>query len=188
MDPFAEYLRELAQAVAKGDATEHTHRPALKALLQSLDDGVTATNEPKRIACGAPDFVLTRRQTRVGYVEAKDVGTNLDTIKRDSERREPASDDGKQLKRYRDSLGNLLLTDYLDFRWFVDGTQRAAARLASPQATGKLSIEDEGVEKVSDLLQSFYALRVPSVGTPKELAERMARLSAMVRGLNCFCV
>src|SRR5947208_13163195 len=98
MDPFAEYLRELAQAVAKGDATEHTHRPALKALLQSLDDGVTATNEPKRIACGAPDFVLTRRQTRVGYVEAKYVGTNLDTIKRDSERREPASDDGKQLK------------------------------------------------------------------------------------------
>ena len=38
-----------------GNATEHTCRPAFKALVESLGKNVCATNEPKRVACGAPD-------------------------------------------------------------------------------------------------------------------------------------
>jgi len=55
------YLRAINQAYGRGDATEHTHRPTLKALIEALDGKVTATNEPKRIACGAPDIVVSRR-------------------------------------------------------------------------------------------------------------------------------
>ncbi len=47
-DPFKTYLQDLQTALAGGDATEHTHRPALKALLEALEPGVTATNEPKK--------------------------------------------------------------------------------------------------------------------------------------------
>jgi hypothetical protein len=46
------YLTTIENALKGGNATEHTHRPALKALLESLDLRITATNEPKRIACG----------------------------------------------------------------------------------------------------------------------------------------
>jgi hypothetical protein len=35
------------------------------------------TNEPARVACGAPDYVLTRKDIPVGYVEAKDIGVDL---------------------------------------------------------------------------------------------------------------
>jgi len=34
-DPFKIYLQALQSALAAGDATEHTHRPALKGLLES---------------------------------------------------------------------------------------------------------------------------------------------------------
>ena len=54
------YRRQIERELKQGDATEHTHRPALKALIESLAPGVTATNEPKRVACGAPDFSLTQ--------------------------------------------------------------------------------------------------------------------------------
>jgi hypothetical protein len=60
MEPSAAYLKALSSALAKGDATEHTHRPALKTYLESLAPGLTATNEPRRIACGAPDYIITR--------------------------------------------------------------------------------------------------------------------------------
>ena len=40
-DPFKQYLTSLQTALAAGDATEHTHRPALKALLEALEPGVT---------------------------------------------------------------------------------------------------------------------------------------------------
>src|SRR5450756_824930 len=94
-DGFAAYLAAVGADLARGMATEHTHRPALKTLIEAQEQGLIATNEPSRIECGAPDFIVTRRDLPVGYIEAKDVGTSLD----DAERSE-------QLGRYRDSLSN----------------------------------------------------------------------------------
>ena len=170
--PLREYVRQIERALQRGDATEHTHRPAMKAFLETVESGVTATNEPKRVECGAPDFVVSRGQTTVGYVEAKDVGTSLDEASKTD-----------QLKRYRESLGNLVLTNYIEFRWFVDGAERGSARLGGVTAAGKVVFDKTGAEAVLGLLEGFYALRVPSVGTPKELAERMARLARMTRDL-----
>jgi len=90
-----EYIERIARRYASGITTEHSFRGDLQALIESLAD-ITATNEPKRIECGAPDYVLTRRDIPVGYIEAKDVGVDLD---------------GKNLKeqfdRYRNALDNL---------------------------------------------------------------------------------
>ena len=57
VESIQEYLRAIEKAEAVGNATEHTHRPALKALIEGLPQGVTATNEPTHIECGAPDIV-----------------------------------------------------------------------------------------------------------------------------------
>ena len=77
---FAQYFRAVQKNISHGDATEHTHRPALKALLEMVSLGITATNEPKRIACGAPDFSITKKKIPLGHIEAKDIGVNLDEM------------------------------------------------------------------------------------------------------------
>ena len=66
------YLQEIEQAYRRGNATEHTYRSYLKELLENFAPGVTATNEPKRVICGAPDFIITKKQTPLGYIETKD--------------------------------------------------------------------------------------------------------------------
>ncbi len=77
------YVREIERALKVGNATEHTHRSALQNLLQSISSkDITATNEPKRIECGAPDFIITRSVTPLDYVEAKDVGVDLNRTER----------------------------------------------------------------------------------------------------------
>ena len=43
-DAIAVYLEQINRAVAKGDATERTHRPALKTLIEALGEKITATN------------------------------------------------------------------------------------------------------------------------------------------------
>jgi hypothetical protein len=68
---ISEYVAELRKNLVHGDATEHTHRPVLKSLLESLAKGIIATNEPKRIACGAPDFIITRKNVPLGHVETQ---------------------------------------------------------------------------------------------------------------------
>lgn len=104
-DSIKSYLASIEQALKAGNATEHTHRPALKTLLEALGGNeVRATNEPRQIECGAPDFIVTRGLVPLGYVEAKDVRFDLGKAERN-----------EQPGRYRESLGNLVLTDYLEF-------------------------------------------------------------------------
>ena len=117
MNPIPEYLRKIEKALAAGNATEHTYRPALQALIESMEPDIGATNEPKREKCGAPDYIVSKVGMPIGYIEAKDVGKPLDVIEKD-----------EQLKRYRQGLHNLILTDYLEFRWYVWGEHRLTAR------------------------------------------------------------
>jgi predicted helicase len=175
--PLLDYLRALEKELGAGDATEHTHRSALQALIERLLSGVSATNEPKHIECGAPDFVVRKGVTTIGYIEAKDIGKSLD---------EAGKSD--QLKRYQVSLTNLVLTDYLEFRWYVDGNIRLSARLGTTTKEGKIKPDKPGIEATAELLNGFLAHKAEAVGTPKDLALRMARLAHMIRNLivNAF--
>ena len=125
-----EYLGKVERDYKRGIATEHSYRGTLQDLLETLNGSITATNEPKRIKCGAPDYVIERGRGNntftIGYVEAKDVGKNLDEIERDARLNEPKTIEGRQLKRYLHALDNLVFTNYLEFRWYVQGEKRAA--------------------------------------------------------------
>ena len=67
---ITEYLSNISKAYNAGNATEHTHRPALNDLIESLGTGIVATNEPRRVKCGAPDYIITKGHTPLGYIEA----------------------------------------------------------------------------------------------------------------------
>ena len=146
MTAISDYLKKIEKAYIAGNATEHTHRPALKELIESMAAGITATNEPRRVKCGAPDFIVTKKQTPLGYIECKDIGKSLTETERTD-----------QIKRYRESLSNLILTDYLEFRWYVGG-QTACGRFSVPFAGaghGRLdagrrarSVRDHGLNPV----------------------------------------
>lgn len=172
MDPIRAYLQTLEANLRAGDATEHTHRPALKALLESMAPGTLAVNEPKRVECGAPDFSVARAPgpVTVGYVETKDVGHSLDEAER-----------SEQLGRYLRSLPNLILTDYLEFRWYVDGEFRGSAQVARVGPGGKLLRNKHGAKALPELLKDFLSHKPAPIATPRELAERMARLAFLIR-------
>jgi hypothetical protein len=118
------YLAELNQIYKAENATEHSYHPALQRLLENITQGLTITNEPKRIACGAPDYIVTRKEVPVGYIEAKDIGMDLNSKQLK-----------EQLERYRASLDNLLITDYLTFKWYVNG--ECVAEIAVGKITEK---------------------------------------------------
>ena len=173
LKPLTQYIRTIEKELATGNATEHTHRPALKTLVEGLAKGLVATNEPQRTECGAPDFLVTKGVFQVGYMEAKDVGKSLDEAEK-----------SEQLKRYLGSLPNIILTDYLEFRWYVDGELRCqSARLGTPTKDGKIKRDEAGVQAVAELLNEFLVHKAEAVGTPRELAKRMARLAHRLRDL-----
>jgi predicted helicase len=175
LDVFSDYLTNIKNKLYTGDTTEHSYRPALQDLLEALDKGISATNEPKRIRCGAPDFKITRKTVPLGYIETKDIGTNLDEIE---QRKGPHGD---QFIRFRDGLPNWILTDYLQFRWFTKGKKRLTARLAELGAKGKITATKDGEQELSELLQDFLSEPALTVATAKDLATSMAHMTRIVR-------
>ncbi len=115
-----EYLTTLNKRYKTGISREHTYRGDLQTLLASIVPDVLVTNEPARIACGAPDYIITKNDIPVGYIEAKDIGVDLNskTLK-------------EQFNRYRTSLNNLIFTDYLDFHLYIDGTLKTTVKIAA---------------------------------------------------------
>jgi predicted helicase len=174
---FSGYLGAVQKTLSGGYASEGSHYPTLKTLLESLGDGIIATSLPSRIECGAPDFIVTRGSATIGYVEAKDIGMSLDEAEKT-----------KQLKRYLPSLSNLILTDYLEFRWYVNGERRLATRLGTLTAESKIKRDSAGIQAVAELLSDFLSHKAEAVGTPRELAMRMARQAHLIRNLiiNAF--
>ena len=168
---FRAYRREIEQTYATGQATEHSYRPALQTLVQALGGaGIRALNEPTQVACGAPDFIVERHGIPIGHVECKDVGADLNRVEKD-----------EQLRRYREGLPNLILTDYLEFRWYAAGEPREAARIGRLDGQGRVVADRAGIERVKAVFDAFFAADPPTVHDPRELSERMAAKARLLR-------
>ena len=165
------YLKSLSDAYAKGDATEHTHRPALQTLLQAMLPGINVTNEPKQIECGAPDFVLSHNNVPRGYIEAKDLDRNLD----DAGFRE-------QFSRYGESLGNLIFTNYLEFRLVRDGELISTISIGTLTG-GKVRQAPQHFDDLADLLSAFRGYQGQTITSANNLAGHMAVKTRMLAGV-----
>ena len=118
--PINEYLKQIKKRYNAGIFTEHSYRGDLQVLLTDLVKGINVTNEPKRQKCGAPDYILQKKEVPLGYIEAKDIGIDLNKIEKSD-----------QIKRYLPSLDNLILTDYLEFRFYKYGQKVKSINIAS---------------------------------------------------------
>lgn len=165
------YLQDITRHLQAGNATEHTHRPALQTLLQSILPEYHITNEPRRIACGAPDFEIAKGSEPIGHIEAKDVGIDLNKVQK-----------SEQLARYTASLNNLLLTDYLEFRWFVNGEYKAdmTVKLAELGKNGALKIYPEAFDRLENLFKSVVESQIITLRSPEELAKKMAHIARLM--------
>lgn len=162
---FDAYLKSIQKNLQKG--SERSHYPALKELLDDLDKEIDAVIEEKGNKAGIPDFTVKRRELLVGYVEAKDVGIDLDQIEKT-----------EQLKRYLEAFPNLVLTNYLEFRWYVNGKRRQKEVLVD-RTSNKLQAKE--TDKIAALLDQFLNYRGAIISSPEDLATQMARLTKAIR-------
>lgn len=161
---LSEYITNINKRYQLGNATEHTFRGDLQHLIESIVKDVSATNEPKRIACGAPDYIIMRKDVPVGYIEAKDIGDK--DLRGDKTNRE-------QFERYKASLSNLIFTDYIDFHFYKDGifiTKIAIAEIRNNTIIAK----SENFEQFTNLLTNFAQTISQTIKSPTRLAEMMA--------------
>ncbi len=163
---IAQYIDNLDKRYRLGNATEHTFRGDLQQLLESLVVGIRATNEPKRQSCGAPDYILTKNDIPVGFIEAKDIGDkDLDGTKKTGNK--------EQFDRYKASLNNLLFTDYLSFHLYREGEFITKVSIAEVGEKGIQPIPENFIV-FENLIKDFCTHVGQTIKSPKNLAEMMA--------------
>lgn len=160
------YLSNINNRFILGNATEHTFRGDLQQLIESLVPEVSATNEPKRQAVGAPDYILTRKGIPVGFIEAKDIGDkDLAGIKKTGNK--------EQFDRYKAGLNNLIFTDYIDFYFYRDA--EFITKIAIAEIKGQSIVPlPENFAAFTNLLKSFCTHIGQTIKSPQKLAKMMA--------------
>ena len=161
-----QYIESINQRFKLGNATEHTFRGDLAQLIDTLVPEIVATNEPKRQKCGAPDYILTRKDIPVGFIEAKDIGDgDLDGKKKTGNK--------EQFDRYKASLENLIFTDYINFHLYRNG--EFITKISIAEVVGnQIKPIPENFSSFENLLKDFTVYVGQTIKSPKKLAEMMA--------------
>ncbi|SNB43550.1 Adenine specific DNA methyltransferase [Flavobacterium psychrophilum] len=167
-----QYIDNINRRYKLGNATEHTFRGDLQQLIESLIPEIRATNEPKRITCGAPDYILTKKDIEIGYIEAKDIGDkDLSGVKKTGNK--------EQFDRYKSALPNLIFTDYLDFHLYIEGVFITKIAIAEIQ-NGTIVALPNNFTTFTNLLKDFCLFVGQTIKSSKKLAEMMAGKSRLL--------
>ena len=174
------YFKEIHKIYADGDFREESFYPSFKQLIEDCSQlvqkqvGVNVLVAPRKTEAGIPDFRVGKNGEIIGYVEAKPPDTNLEEI-----------EDSEQLKRYRDSLPNLILTNFLEFRLFrfgdrIDkvavGRQFTLRSLKSPPSPEK-------IDAFFELLENFFSFSMPAIQNSSYLSIEVAKKTRFLEHL-----
>ena len=160
------YITTINQRFQLGNSTEHTFRGDLVNLLESLVPEIRATNEPKRQSCGAPDYIITKGEIPVGFIEAKDIGD------KDLEGKKKTGNQ-EQFDRYKSALSNLIITDYIDFHFYKDGILIHKISIGEIE-NKKIVPVAQNFNRFTELVKDFTNETPITIKSPTRLAEMMA--------------
>ncbi|MBO1056548.1 MAG: N-6 DNA methylase [Dolichospermum sp. JUN01] len=168
MSDFNNYIQDLQENSQRGG--ERSHYPGLKRLIEDLMIGINARIEEKGNQAGIPDLTIRKNDRILGYIEAKDIHIDLGKIQKTA-----------QIKRYLESnIGyNLILTNYLEFWWYVDGECEKTAKLANLEQGEIILVND--LQPIRELLQLFLNQKAKDINNYYDLAKEMAAYTKTIR-------
>ncbi|MFH0872051.1 MAG: type ISP restriction/modification enzyme [bacterium] len=178
---FKNYLQAIAVVALRGDAREESFYSTLSGLLGEVAQAtgrskVHVTTLPKSTEAGNPDFRVWNGTDRIiGYIEAKPpTEERLDQI-----------EDSEQLRRYRSTFPNLILTNFLEFRLYLNGERTESVLAARPFTLNRLQTAPP-IEKPAELwalLDRFLGFSLPKTFTAQTLAVELAKRTRFLRNI-----
>ncbi len=163
------YINEVSEKYKTGRAGEHAYRPTFEKLIKSLDQKLGVINDPKRTEYGAPDFIFVRGDLIAGYAETKDIDADLDKVEKT-----------EQVKRYL-GYSNLILTNYLEFRFFRNGERYGESIIIGKIKDNKIHVQEESVSLLHGAITDFLTAKPEAIKNGVRLARIMGGKARRIR-------
>ncbi|WP_332026784.1 N-6 DNA methylase, partial [Kaistella sp.] len=119
-------------------------------------------------ACGAPDYIISKKDIPVGFIEAKDLKLGIDHKK-----------NKPQFDRYRNALSNLIITDYLNFEFYRDGELTTKISLGYILGN-EIAPQEENFALFTNLIKDFSEEVSQNIKNSERLAEMMANKAKLI--------
>jgi len=169
---LASYFREIHRIYVAGDFREESFYSILKTLVEQCSQFFPLQSEagvlvqPKKTEVGIPDFLIRKDGDIVGHIEAKSPDVNLDEAEK-----------SEQLQRYRESLPNLILTNFLEFRLYRNGNpvDKVEVGRQSTLLNLKYPPVPEKLDLFFGLLEKFLSFSTPEIKTSSSLSIELAK-------------
>ncbi len=136
-----QYLKKIAQKYTDTQTSEMGYRTDFENLLETIftkEEKYHIHHDAKSVGGNKPDFVVLKNAVPILYIEAKDIGIDLNKTEKSN-----------QMDRYF-GYDNLILTDYVEFRFYRNGEQ-----YAEPIS---IASYDKNTRTIEAIPQNFYTL------------------------------
>lgn len=176
------YFSRVQQTYHRGDASEMSYRTFFQNFIEKIAEGLipkcqlTQESQKAEGIFGRPDFKARRGAVTVGYIETKDILSDLDEVLRTD-----------QLKKYLSSINNMIITDYCRFILIRNGQKTeldiqliTSDKLREGDCTGLES-------KLSDLkrlIVEFFDYKLTFIRSAGTLAAELAKRSHLLKDLS----
>lgn len=172
---FQQYFEDVRNTYLQGDYTEGTLRTPFENFIKNLGENFRLTQEPKRVQkLGAPDFKASRKSVKVGYIETKDLGKNLDNEL-----------ESEQIKKYKEGINNLILTNYRRFILIRNNQKIFDFNLfnLSDLDNSKFTISDDKLDTFLNFINEFFDYKLPTITSAEELARELSKKAKLLKDL-----
>lgn len=167
-----DYLDNLQETLNRGDAREESFYEHLKNLVidyanHKNQGRIDITILPKQTEAGNPDFrIWNGRNHIIGYIEAKLPTADLNYI-----------EETPQLKRYRDTFPNVILTNFYEFRLYRNNELIKKVVIGRYPIAEKLQTAPpvENEQEFYELLDIYFSFSLPSITNSHKLAYELAK-------------
>ena len=174
---FNDYIQEISNIYKSGEYLEHSFRTPFQNMLNLfLKDelkrsDLTIIHEPKRAKFGSPDFkIIDKANNIIGYIECKDINTDIGDLI-----------ESEQIKKYLSVSNNLILTNYIDFILFKNGSIMANCSISSKIDLKSNKPKTKEIDIFKDILTKFF-LTAPQITTStKKLSEELAKRTRILK-------
>lgn len=167
-----EYLSSVNKRFKGGISREHSYRADLEQLIRSLVPDVDVTNEPANVTdCGNPDYVISKKGIPIGYIEAKDIGKDLNS-----------KSYIEQFTRYKNALDNLIITDYIWFQFYQHGELVYETKIGQIEGN-EVAILGNNFIELENWLKDFCQFKGQTIKSSAKLAKMMASKARLFQNI-----
>lgn len=173
---FQKYFHDLRQRYVQGNYTEMTFRTPFENFITNLNSEYSLFQEPERKQrLGAPDFRAFRNAGKVGYIETKDLGVNLDNEMK-----------SEQMTKYKEGIENIVFTDYARFILIRNGEPtNFDFNLFNLEdlSKNKFRVDEQKIDEFLRMINAFFDYNQPTITTAEELASDLSKKAKLLRDL-----